>query len=203
MPCLPASSTMHRSTYLYMLCDYVQCFHVARVVFQVFGEPHHIPLDNRDHINQGHVFFFVLHFELAPFSDGQPSKVSARNTVFTWETYWARICTTVVYTTRRHNNLLYDDIMRKISRVYTRSIGETGNEGKPTPQPSQHDEVMNQSFQTDERTSWGRLSRVYIYRRGGKWAQTKTTTTATWRNESPISNGSMNPHHTSRSVYFH
>ena len=48
--------------------------------------------------------------------------------------------------------------MREINRVY---IGDTGNEGKPTPQPLQH-EVMNQSFQTDVRTSWG-LSVVYIY----------------------------------------
>ena len=38
--------------------------------------------DNRDHINKGHVFFLVFHFELTPFSDGQLSKVSGRPTVF-------------------------------------------------------------------------------------------------------------------------
>ena len=53
--------------------------------------------------------------------------------------------------------------MREIRRVY---IGETGNQGKPTPQPLQH-EVMNQSFQTDMRTSLGDQA-AYIYRRDGK-----------------------------------
>ena len=43
--------------------------------------------DNRDPINQGHAFCFVFHFELTPFSDGQLSKVSARPTVFNWNTY--------------------------------------------------------------------------------------------------------------------
>ena len=60
--------------------------------------------DNRDNINQGHVFFFVFHFELTPFSDGQLSKVSARPTVFNWEKCWARICTAVLHTTRRRKN---------------------------------------------------------------------------------------------------
>ena len=41
--------------------------------------------DNREPLNQGNVFFF--HFELTPFSDGQLSKVSARPTVFNWNTY--------------------------------------------------------------------------------------------------------------------
>ena len=41
--------------------------------------------DNRDSINQGHVFFFAFHFELTPFSDGQLSKVSVRPTVFNRE----------------------------------------------------------------------------------------------------------------------
>ena len=40
--------------------------------------------DNRDPINQIHVFFFVFHFELTPFSDGQLPKASARPTVFNW-----------------------------------------------------------------------------------------------------------------------
>ena len=43
--------------------------------------------DNRDHINQGHVFFFVLHFELTAFSDDQLSKASARPAVFNREKY--------------------------------------------------------------------------------------------------------------------
>ena len=43
--------------------------------------------DNRYPINQGHVFFFVFHLELTPFSDGQLSNVSARPTVFNWEKY--------------------------------------------------------------------------------------------------------------------
>ena len=30
--------------------------------------------DNREPINQGHVFFFVFHFDLTPSSDGQLSK---------------------------------------------------------------------------------------------------------------------------------
>ena len=42
--------------------------------------------DNRDPIDRGHVFLFVFHFRLTPFSDGQLSKVSARPNVF-WETY--------------------------------------------------------------------------------------------------------------------
>ena len=50
--------------------------------------------DNRDPINQGHVFFFVFHFEVTPFSDGQLSKVSGRPTVFNWEIYEGR---TAVY----------------------------------------------------------------------------------------------------------
>ena len=41
----------------------------------------------RQPINQGHVFFFVFHLELTPFSDGQLSNVSARPTVFNWEKY--------------------------------------------------------------------------------------------------------------------
>ena len=43
--------------------------------------------DNRDPMNQGHVFVFVIHFELTPFSDGQLSKVSARPAVFIWKNY--------------------------------------------------------------------------------------------------------------------
>ena len=54
--------------------------------------------------------------------------------------------------------------MREISRVY---FGETGNEGKSTPQPMQH-EVMNRLFQTGMRTSSGRLSRVYIGETGNE-----------------------------------
>ena len=34
--------------------------------------------DNRDPINQGHVLFSFIHFELTTFSDGQLPKVSAR-----------------------------------------------------------------------------------------------------------------------------
>ena len=54
--------------------------------------------------------------------------------------------------------------MREISRVY---FGETGNEGKSTPQPMQH-EVMNRLFQTGMGTSSGRLSRVYIGETGNE-----------------------------------
>ena len=76
--------------------------------------------------------------------------------------------------------------MREINRVY---FGEAGtNEGK-TRQPLQH-EVMNQSFQTDMKTSWGS-----IYRRDGKWGQTKTIPSATWGHETTTSNGAMHPHH--------
>ena len=66
--------------------------------------------------------------------------------------------------------------MREISRVY---IGETGSEGKPTPQPLEH-EVMNQSFQADIYEQIMRENQQSIYiRRDGKCGQTKTTTTAT------------------------
>ena len=47
--------------------------------------------DHRDPINQGHVFFFLFHFELTPFSDGQLSKVTARPMVFNCEIYEGRI----------------------------------------------------------------------------------------------------------------
>ena len=65
---------------------------VARVVFQSLERSWQTALytylcDRRDPINQGHVFFFVFHFELTRFSDGQLSKVSARPTVFNWEIY--------------------------------------------------------------------------------------------------------------------
>ena len=43
--------------------------------------------DNRDPINQGHVFVFAFNFELTSFSDGQLTKVSARPTVFNWGKY--------------------------------------------------------------------------------------------------------------------
>ena len=51
-----------------------------------------------------------------------------------------------------------------ISRVY---VGETEDERKQTPQPLQH-EIMNQSFQTDMRTSWVRLSTVYVRETGNE-----------------------------------
>ena len=51
--------------------------------------------DNRDPINHGHVFFFVFHFELAPFSDGQLSNVLARPIVFNWESV---VCSNILYT---------------------------------------------------------------------------------------------------------
>ena len=60
--------------------------------------------DNRDHINKKHLFFFLFHFELTPFSDGQLSKVSARPIVINGEKYWARICAAAVYTTRLRKN---------------------------------------------------------------------------------------------------
>ena len=41
--------------------------------------------DNRDTINQGHVFFFIVHFDLIHSSDGQLSNVSARPTVINWK----------------------------------------------------------------------------------------------------------------------
>ena len=57
-----------------------QSFYVARVVpnssVQLANRAIYL-YDNRDPINQGHVFFFVFHFELIPFSNGQLSKVSA------------------------------------------------------------------------------------------------------------------------------
>ena len=57
-------------------------------VLSAADKPRNIYLgDNRDHSNQGHVFSFVLHFEVTPFSNGQLSKVSARLTVFNWEIY--------------------------------------------------------------------------------------------------------------------
>ena len=37
--------------------------------------------DNRGPVNQERVFFFVFHFELTPFSDGQLSKVSTQSIV--------------------------------------------------------------------------------------------------------------------------
>ena len=46
---------------------------------------------NRDPVNQGHVFFYVFHFEWISFSDDQLSKVSARPTVFNSEIYEGRI----------------------------------------------------------------------------------------------------------------
>ena len=154
--------------------------------------------DNRDPISQGHVFFFVFHFESTPFSDGHLSKSFSSTQRFQLgNTLSANLYSSIIYNTSSQK-LEYEDIMREWSWV---CIGETGNEGKLTPQSLQH-EVMNQSFQADMRTSWVRLSKVHIYRRDGKWGQTKTTTTTTWGNEPIISNGSMHLHHTSHPVYF-
>ena len=81
----PAMSTMYSSTYLYMLCDH-RAYMSPESCSKVLGTASK-PCDNRDHINQGHVFFFVFHFDLTPFSGGQLSKVSARPTVFNWKNY--------------------------------------------------------------------------------------------------------------------
>ena len=79
-----------------MLCDHGAFMRQRRVPN---GKPRHIPLrQSLPYQPTGNVFFFVCHFELTPFSGRQLSKVSARPTVFNWETYGARICTAVVYT---------------------------------------------------------------------------------------------------------
>ena len=64
--------------------------HPSRVskVFSAAGEPRYIPLrDNRDPINQEHVFFFVFHFELTFFLWWPALISSARPTVFNWKLY--------------------------------------------------------------------------------------------------------------------
>ena len=84
-------------------------------------------------------------------------------------------------------------IMREISRV---NIGKTGNEGKPTPQLLQHEwghEPTNSKGYEDIL----REIKQIIYRRDGNRGQTKTITTATWRHEPTVSNGSTHPHHNS------
>ena len=74
----PALSTVYSRTYLYMLCVGRQRRGPNRAIYLY---------DNHDRINQGHVFIFVLQFELTSFSDGPLSKGSDRPTVFNWEKY--------------------------------------------------------------------------------------------------------------------
>ena len=96
--------------YISIYAWWPQWFHVARVLLYVLStaaKPRHIPLRQSRPYQPREVFFSVFQFELAPFSDGQISRVSARPTAFYWEKYWARICTAVVYLTRRRKNWIW------------------------------------------------------------------------------------------------
>ena len=183
-----------------MLCDH-RVFMLPESCSKVFstaGKPGHITLRQSRPYQLRSCFLFRRTLRVEPFLRWPALKRLSSTHRFQLGTILsANLYSSSIYNTSSQK-LEYEDIMREWSWV---CIGETGNEGKLTPQSLQH-EVMNQSFQADMRTSWVRLSKVHIYRRDGKWGQTKTTTTTTWGNEPIISNGSMHLHHTSHPVYF-
>ena len=75
------------------------CFKVSSAA----GKPRYIPLRPSRPYQPRACCFFIFHFELTPFSDGQISKVSARSTVFNWENYEYCLEQHVVPITKIHN----------------------------------------------------------------------------------------------------
>ena len=64
-----------------MLCQHRSLCRQSRVSKSQLANHAIYLCDNRDLINQGYAFFFVFHFKLTPFSDGQLSKVSTQSIV--------------------------------------------------------------------------------------------------------------------------
>ena len=93
--------------YIYMLCDrkaFTSPESCSKVLIKYSWQTAPYTSATIATISQGHGFFFVFHLELTPFSDGHPSKLSVRPTVFIWENIEREICTAVVRTTRRRRN---------------------------------------------------------------------------------------------------
>ena len=128
--CLPGLSTIYCG--ISMLCEnraFMSPESCSKVL-STAGKPRHILLRQSRPYQPRACFVFRLSLWADPFLRWPALKVSAQPTVFSGEKHWAWICTAIMYNTSS-KKMEYDDIMREISREY---FGETGNEGKPTPQ---------------------------------------------------------------------
>ena len=154
---------------MYMLCDhraFMSPESCSKALIKYSWQTVHIPLWQSRPYQPRACFLFRLSIRVDPFLRWPAPKSFSSTHRF----QLGKILSANLYSSRRYNiqhvvvkTGIWGHYEGSNKSIYRRD----GKWSKPTQQPLQH-EVMNQSFQTDMRTLWGRFRRVYIGKTGNK-----------------------------------